>query len=446
MSNLKYLRKFIMLEPLNSRTNIKGYSKVEIRDGKGKIELNIDGISNKEKSYDVYFISDEDNIPTKARLGKVFDEGNGKGSLKKEFSPKNILKSDKGIDDYNLLVVKDSSDDLLYGYIHKEQKDKDILSIISSIQEENIEKKHKKSLNPKEEKMKKPEVKIEEDKTRDEIHSEVKNLEDKEEKESEKLQQEESSSENKEEKSNINIHEDAKEVDEKIKEDVQIKDENVKKDERIEESEEETHSEYPNADENIEEYFVNKKEEIQSLYKENEDFKSKENIDNYNSKGYSINNTPRNNYINQLAEYSLNILKYFNEIEPLAVNLEGYKFWEIKEVSMANRRGFLPFYNYIVNMQYPYGLMNRMATASKLIRKYSHYIFGIVTDKSNHIKYYVYGIPGRFLREEQPYRGMSGFTTWIENKNTKEDIGYWLLHIDAASGRIVTPLRPTNPR
>lgn len=78
--------------------------------------------------------------------------------------------------------------------------------------------------------------------------------------------------------------------------------------------------------------------------------------------------------------------------------------------------------------------------------KYRHYIFGEGSDK------YFFGIPGRFLNEEQPEGGRSGFVLWqpimgAESLDaTKEDCslenrmtayGYWIAAIDKSSGDIV---------
>lgn len=81
--------------------------------------------------------------------------------------------------------------------------------------------------------------------------------------------------------------------------------------------------------------------------------------------------------------------------------------------------------------------------------KYRHYIFG--EDSS----LYYLGIPGRFLNEEQPEGGKSGFVLWqpivgaesleatkadcsLENKMTA--YGYWITAIDKDTGDIVDPV------
>lgn len=82
----------------------------------------------------------------------------------------------------------------------------------------------------------------------------------------------------------------------------------------------------------------------------------------------------------------------------------------------------------------------------QMVRKYRHYIFG---QSGN---YYYFGVPGRFLREEQPENGASGFTLWqpivgAEDYHATEETtpmemrrlayGYWIVAIEKESGNIV---------
>ena len=84
--------------------------------------------------------------------------------------------------------------------------------------------------------------------------------------------------------------------------------------------------------------------------------------------------------------------------------------------------------------------------AQRMAEKYKHYIFG-KTDR-----YYYLGVPGRFLREEQPENGESGFTLWqpilgAEEYNATAETtplevrqmayGYWIIAIDRKNGDIV---------
>lgn len=392
MSNIKYLRKFIMLEKLNSNTKIKGHSKIEVRDGRGKVEVNIDSITDVNKVYDIIFLTNQGFKDDVAYFGTISDVGGGKAFYKKDFNPKNVLHSDKAIDDYNIIAIKSSDSEILYGYIHKKE-DKDIVSLLTEKQEKRTE-------------VKKEEI---------EEVEEVKEV--KEETHEEEISEEEISKE------------ETEDLEEVVEESFEIKEEDkIKKEETY----------FPNADSNLDDYILSKSEKDLEEYYRYKEYKTKENIDNY-KKEYKTNET-------KYKTNSLDILNYFNQVDPFKINLKEYNFWEITEDSVNIRRGFLPFYNYVVNMKYPYTLMHQMNSPSKQIRKYRHYLFGIVSEDESNIKHFVYGVPGVFTRNEQPFRGMSGFTTWLESKDSGDErLGYWLIHIDAVTGRIITPLRPTSP-
>lgn len=90
--------------------------------------------------------------------------------------------------------------------------------------------------------------------------------------------------------------------------------------------------------------------------------------------------------------------------------------------------------------------------AVKCAARYRHYLFG--SDE----KFYFFGIPGRYIKEEHPDGGCSGFVFWqpirgAENLGAeKEDCpqevrmtayGYWIAAIERETGDIVDPVCQT---
>ncbi|MDU5117713.1 MAG: hypothetical protein E6223_06930, partial [Clostridium botulinum] len=73
-------------------------------------------------------------------------------------------------------------------------------------------------------------------------------------------------------------------------------------------------------------------------------------------------------------------------------------------------------------------LYNPMLGYYSYIKKHGHYILGYKCDSSGNMKYLVYGIPGDKTRKDQPFKGKSGFVTWIESK--ENNLGYWLMFYD----------------
>ncbi len=142
---------------------------------------------------------------------------------------------------------------------------------------------------------------------------------------------------------------------------------------------------------------------------------------------------------NQTTSYILNILRYFPHVDPLRINLNGYSWWRIDY--QDEEKGFLPYFSYVVNNEQRYGRQNHIATAKDLMSSYGHYLFGLY-DSGNEVKYYVYAVPGAFYRDEQPHSGVTGFNTWFPGN---EISGYWLLYIDALTGKVIYPINPMIP-
>lgn len=147
-------------------------------------------------------------------------------------------------------------------------------------------------------------------------------------------------------------------------------------------------------------------------------------------------------YWDQVKKYLDNTLQMFEEVAPLKEGLESYRWWKIDNNNRTFYRTFLPFYGYINPVYH-----NSVAYSNdytRLIARYGHHIFGMVDNEDGSIKYYIYGIPGRFESEDQPYGGSTGFVSWKQGVEVA-DMGYWLLHIEAKTGRVVIPLEVTMP-
>lgn len=129
-------------------------------------------------------------------------------------------------------------------------------------------------------------------------------------------------------------------------------------------------------------------------------------------------------YNDQIASYTLDILKIFKRVNPFKIEFEDYKWWQIDCEEVSSHRGFLPYYSYILNS-------NNQNKANK----HDHYLFGII-EKEEKITHYVYAIPGKYQRKDHPHGGKTGFVTWLEDKTGS---GYWLSYIDARTGNVVRP-------
>lgn len=131
----------------------------------------------------------------------------------------------------------------------------------------------------------------------------------------------------------------------------------------------------------------------------------------------------------QTTNYVLSILRYFPYAEPFKQELYDHNWWKI-DYNGEVEEGFLPYFDYVAD-----------TNAIELMEKYKHYLFGIF-NQEDEIKYYIYGVPGEFTKDEHPKDGESGFKTWFEGA---EEVGYWLLYIDPMTGKVIEPLDPMNP-
>lgn len=144
-------------------------------------------------------------------------------------------------------------------------------------------------------------------------------------------------------------------------------------------------------------------------------------------------------YKNKFEESLYNTLKEYKQVEPLSVNLKNFNWWYIPFDETGIKNGFLPYYNQIISSYYPYPISNRVTTCSRLMKKYGHYIFGIYKENDDIVRF-IYGVPGEFTKEEQPYKGITGFKNWsYSNKEDEADYGYWLAFVNPKTGETTEP-------
>jgi hypothetical protein len=153
-------------------------------------------------------------------------------------------------------------------------------------------------------------------------------------------------------------------------------------------------------------------------------------------------------YHKMVYKYIKDMLKYYEKIQPFEKNIDEYKWWKMNYDKKTMHKGFLPFFGYVLSIYSYNPYVHYMSNCQNLMNMYGHYVFGIAYDNDMEPKYYVYGVPGRYLYKDQPFQGMTGFVCWypLEDKEPeKGDYGYWLLHIDAMTGNVTFPMKPTTP-
>ncbi|MDR7857596.1 hypothetical protein [Tissierella sp.] len=147
------------------------------------------------------------------------------------------------------------------------------------------------------------------------------------------------------------------------------------------------------------------------------------------------------NQKNQTTSYVLSILRFFPYIDPFNHNLKGYNWWIVELDKENEYRSFLPYFSYISGGNNKALYMDNVVTCNQLVNKYQHYLFGLYNE-GEMVKYFVYGVPGKFSSDEHPYSGASGFNTWYPGVNTE---GYWIIYIDPITGKPVDNPIPMIP-
>lgn len=412
-----YNRKFIILKDdytTIDSINPKGHGKIEIRGNKGILRLNVENCES-EQYYHVYFLKEKNGEVDELELGRIITDERGKGTADINFSLKEMELQGFPIDKIEAIVIKQGTDIVLSGHINKS----------SGIME-----KYVKTISTE---------KTEIEQVQEPILQEERALEDEDSKPQEDLSKHfpfgfiggvpdvEKPEEVVEEKVEENIQEHIPEeipVQEEIKEELEEKAQEELKQEEIKTEEKVEH----NMETPQENFRETANYQFQGTYQPEYTYDQ-------------IEYMRRLNHKNQMTDYILSILKYFPKVEPFKVYLHGYTWWRIDDDGYNSYRGFLPYYNYLLSADYKYPFLYNSATCIDQIRKYGHYLFGIYSE-NNQAKYYMYAIPGRFVTEEHPFKGITGFNTWYDSI---DGVGYWILYIDPLTGKVIYPINPMVP-
>ena len=129
--------------------------------------------------------------------------------------------------------------------------------------------------------------------------------------------------------------------------------------------------------------------------------------------------------------------------DPFKQRIQNHKWWYVKEFDTDIQYYCILYNGYLMPMIYPFMNYKNIHAISR------DWIFGVVTEDSGDkklLKYFVYGIPGRFYMQEQPFRGSTGYL-YLQSEDVvkSEPMGYWLLYVDVHTGKIVIPRRPVKP-
>ena len=387
--NNKYYRVMKFFELVNKKDKYRGYVRLDMRGNRGNMIVAAENLGDAKSTSEVYLYKDKHN---KIKLGDI---NNKKGLIKKMLT----FGSSNAIEDYNICaVVKDGKIVLFSNLFSTSSPD-----IVRKLEADDVLEPGKDIIADEKQKEHEPEAKTIKEKEFVNLKDDREVIEPKEIIEAKGLRE---------------IR--------KIKEKGRMKTEEELQDEIKEEANE--------ANEAIQELVktikipikIEKEEEI----KEDETEAAKETEEPAVS---------QQRYRSRFDEKLYKTLKDYKEIEPLSVRLRNFTWWYIPYDEMGIKNGILPYYNQIVSSYYPYPMSSRVTTCANLMKKYGHYIFGIYKE-NDEIAKFIYGIPGEFTKEEQPYKGVTGFKNWsYADKNSKGAYGYWLAFVNPKTGETTDP-------
>lgn len=134
-----------------------------------------------------------------------------------------------------------------------------------------------------------------------------------------------------------------------------------------------------------------------------------------------------------MGEFFKSAMLGFEELKNICPDMNKCKWYKIP-VEELDTMCNMSNYNKYTIVYYP------MLNYFPYIRKYGHYMIGLMYDNDGNMKYLVYAIPGTKDKSEQPYGGKSGFVTWIPQKMESE-MGYWVMFYDFRNSMIVIPMK-----
>lgn len=380
------------LEPTNKGDKSKGYVRLDMRGTKGMIVVSVENLGDGRSTSDVYLYKDKKN---KIKVGTV---NNKKGMIKKYIS---LGVNNGNIEDYNICGVVKENKIALYSSLFNNTAAYDVRKLEGSGSEDEV---------------------LEE--------SGINML---------------NSDESNEGNENNEGNEAADEVNEAAEAEENNQDVN---DENVSDAASDIADTYAEEEENTggEETVADGYSVVEDSYGIEEEEGYQENSAGMEeqdagtaSSGDNVEAAAKKAQRNRFEENLYRVLNNYGKLEPLSVNINNLSWWKIPYDDRGVKNGTLPFYNQLISSYYPFPMSNRVTTCQNLIKKYGHYIFGIYKE-NNAIKRFVYGIPGEFKREEQPYKGVTGFKNWsYKNKNIDGNYGYWIAFVDSGTGEVTEP-------
>ena len=470
MNYSKYTRSFIILDDKksdfrNTKENIKGHVKIELRNNQGTLKCNVQNLKYYEDArylYKLYFFGKKADNTIFTNAGTLYIDKQGRGEHFIKFNPLDLDGDGNELYDFSILAViaqpnKDIVEDdiifpVLSGYLSKESRsvshsDDNLISLKSKEKEKVLQE----SLSNTETEESSEhtvntaytEQNIEENTASEESVIDVSSPET----DSKVSSEDVSSTEPKSEKL-------APDVSSLPETDSKVSSEDASSTEPKSEKITTEGSEVHKPEEEQKEKEVPLKTAAETSEPLNESVKE----NTLNNSRITTSSKPLSkkvfdtssyfsNYVRAVSTNLEKVLSFYNRTEPFEQDRIGCKWWKIINLMSIPFANTSYLQGYSEHMR-PYNMScfnprEFCPSCHDLIYKYQHYIFGINREEKSSVKYYYYGIPGRYMKEEQPDNGKSGFQYWQPLQGTDKkigDYGYWIIGINSQTGQFEIPV------
>lgn len=420
-----YSRYFIILQEdekgyaLASDKLPTGYVKLELKNDKCKVSYYVQNLKKEDAPYYMVLILGKKGTNKLIRIGELNIDDYGRADVSYEYNSDDIANTQLPIDNISGAVVAKILDKniipVLSGFLTTDNlKWREFELLESSANKDKIKAEEKKEKEAKEVKKTKEEINVF-DKYEEQIED-IKAKDVKEENNKAKLQETEVETFKKSEVQ----EEDIKVVD--LEKDTKVDD----LEDDVKEIKTQNNQEYkPRKDYSQE---VNKK-----VYETVED----ENSESDNRENEIFIADTHNNHIDyptgETGTFFRGIAKDFKDVSNTIVDIKRCKWYRVPVNSIMDMY-YIGDYNKYTTFYYP------MINYYKYIEAYNHFIVGYKFDNEGKMKYLIYGIPGTKKLKHQPFRGKTGFVTWVPSKSKEDNVnGYWLMFYDFKNSTILIP-------
>lgn len=128
------------------------------------------------------------------------------------------------------------------------------------------------------------------------------------------------------------------------------------------------------------------------------------------------------------------LYEHFRQISPFGPKIKNHEWF----VHVDNAKKFLVELNgHLIDYQTLYFNANNLYKKEGYPQRIIGYYNKENSDKD--IDYIVLGVFGEYKQIHQPMRGLTGYVYW-HNVEKESDMGYWIIYLEADSGKIVVPL------